>query len=421
MRHLNLLRDIELGIKNLLMNKLRSLLTVLGIVFGVGSVIAMLSVGEGASREAIEQIRKLGSHNIILTSVKPIEEEMGSVRRVHMSIYGLRYEDELRIIETLPGVRVTVPAKLIRKKGILGERALEMRIVGTTPDWFNLVKRRVIAGRVLSQVDFDNHAGVCVLTEFGARRLLATEHTIGQFIRIGGEYYEVIGIVRSEQGGEDAQTPDENADVYIPLNVARERYGDIIVRRSAGSRERERVELHQLLVQVGRIEQVEPTATAITVMLKRFHKKNDYRIEVPLGLLKQAEATRRRFNIVLGSIAGISLLVGGIGIMNIMLASVMERTREIGIRRAIGAKRKQIIGQFLVETVVLSSVGGVIGIGIGILLPWFITYFSGMPTIIPLYGIVLALGISVGVGVLFGIYPAVRAARLDPIEALRHE
>jgi putative ABC transport system permease protein len=196
MRYLNLLRDIELGIKNLLMNKLRSLLTVLGIVFGVGSVIAMLSVGEGASREAIEQIRKLGSHNIILTSVKPIEEEMGSVRRVHMSIYGLRYEDELRIIETLPGVRVTVPAKLIRKKGILGERALEMRIVGTTPDWFNLVKRRVIAGRVLSQVDFDNHAGVCVLTEFGARRLLATEHTIGQFIRIGGEYYEVIGIVR---------------------------------------------------------------------------------------------------------------------------------------------------------------------------------------------------------------------------------
>ena len=417
----SLLRDIELGIKNLLLNKLRSFLTVLGIVFGVGSVIAMLSVGEGASRQAIEQIRKLGSHNIIVSSIKPTEESMAGTQRVFMSIYGLRYEDERRVQETMPGVQLTVPVKLIRTKGILGERAMEMRIVGTTPDWFALVKRSVIAGRVLSREDYDNRSAVCVLTEFGARQMLATEHTIGQHIRIGGQYYQVIGIVRSETGGEDAQTPDQAADAYIPINVARERYGDIIVRRSAGTMERERVELHQLLIQVNELDKVEATAAAIAAMFTRFHKRNDVSISVPLGLLKQAEATKRRFNIVLGSIAGISLLVGGIGIMNIMLASVLERTREIGIRRAIGAKRTEIVRQFLVETTVLSSIGGIIGIGIGVALPWLISRFSGMPTFLPLWGVSLAFGISVGVGIVFGIYPAVRAARLDPIVALRYE
>jgi putative ABC transport system permease protein len=338
-----------------------------------------------------------------------------------MSIYGLLYKDEIRIKETMPAVLRTVPVKLIRKNGILGTRSIELRIVGTTPDWFNLVNRQIKAGRVFSRNDFSDHSGVCVLTEYGARKLLATEHTVGQFVRIGGDYFVVIGIIRSEQAGDDIQTPDQEVDAYIPLSTARERYGDIIVRRSAGSRNRELVELHQLLVQVKSTDQVKPTARAIEIMLKTFHKKNDYRISVPLTLLQQAEETKWRFNIVLGSIAGISLLVGGVGIMNIMLASVMERTREIGIRRAIGAKRKQIIGQFLIETVVLSTVGGLIGIGFGILLPSLITHFSGLPTIVSAYSIVLSLGISIGVGVLFGLYPAIRAARLDPIVALRHE
>ena len=195
----------------------------------------------------------------------------------------------------------------------------------------------------------------------------------------------------------------------------------MIARRAAGSRERKVVELYAILVEVDLPEHVESVAGAIEAMLKRFHKRDDYRISVPLTLLRQAEATKRTFNVVLGSIAGISLLVGGIGIMNIMLASVTERTREIGIRRAIGAKRRQIIVQFLVETVVLSSVGGVIGIGIGLLFPWMITVFAGMPTTVPNYSIALSLGISVGVGLIFGIYPAVRAAKLDPIVALRHE
>ena len=415
------IRNIRLGIKNLMLHKMRSFLTVLGVVFGVGSVIAMLSVGEGASREALDQIRKLGSNNIILAAMKPAEDERTTAQQAFMSIYGLLYEDDQRIRQTIPAVRRTVPVKQVRKEGRLGERAMELRVLGTTPDWFDLVNRSLVAGRTLQASDIANSAAVCVMTEYGVRRLLATEHSIGQSLRIGGDYYEVIGIVRSEQSGGSIQTPDQEVDAYIPLNVAQARYGDVSIRQTSGSRESEQVELHMILVEVRSLDEVEKTAQAIEAMLAGFHKKKDYRANIPLALLQQAEATKRTFNIVLGSIAGISLLVGGIGIMNIMLASVTERTREIGIRRAIGAKRRQIIGQFLIETVVLSSLGGVIGIGIGLMIPWLITAFAKMPTVVPAYGVVLSLCISVGVGVIFGLYPAIRAANLDPIQALRHE
>jgi putative ABC transport system permease protein len=215
--------------------------------------------------------------------------------------------------------------------------------------------------------------------------------------------------------------PDQEVDAYIPIEVAKFYFGDISIKQSSGSSERKNVELQQIIVEVDDMNNVAATASGIETMLKKFHTKTDYSLSVPLALLKQAEATKRTFNIVLGSIACISLLVGGIGIMNIMLASVTERTREIGIRRAIGAKRKQIIVQFLIETVVLSTVGGVVGLCMGVFIPILITLFAGMKTVITAFSIILPLFISVAIGIVFGLYPAARAAEVDPIIALRHE
>ncbi len=422
MRQTRIARNIWLGIENLLLHKLRSFLTMLGVVFGVGSVVAMLSVGEGASKEALEQIKKLGSNNIIVSSMKSAEEEATSTTHSHMSIYGLTYEDYRRVAQSFEDVRQTAPVKLTRKDSRLRERAMELRIVGTTPQWFELVPRQVLAGRVLLQSDLDKQAPVTVLTEFGARKLLATESTIGQTVRLGSDQFEVVGIVKSESGqAGNIQIPDQEVDAYVPIEVARRYFGDIFTKRTSGGEEREKVELHQMIIQVDDPKKVEAVAAGIERMLGQFHKKKDYVVSVPLALLKQAEATKRTFNIVLGSIAGISLLVGGIGIMNIMLASVTERTREIGIRRAIGAKRRQIVYQFLIETVVLSTMGGVVGLGVGALIPFLITHFSGMVTLMTWKGVLVPLLISMAIGILFGLYPAVHAAKVDPIVALRHE
>jgi putative ABC transport system permease protein len=415
-------RNIWLGIENLLLHKLRSFLTMLGVVFGVGSVVAMLAVGEGASKEALLRIQKLGSNNIIINSAKSIEEETTSNRRSFMSMYGLTYLDYQRIRESFPDVQQVAPAKLIRKDSRVGSNTLELRIVGSTQQWFDLVPRQILAGRVFDKKDVDEFSAVAVLTEYGARRLLATKNTIGQTIRIGGDTFEVIGIIKTESGqAGNIQIPDQQVDAYIPLSTVRKYYGDLFIKRTSGTRTIELVELHQIIVQVDNTENVEATAAGIERMLQGFHKKKDYEISVPLALLREAEATKRRFNIVLGSIASISLLVGGIGIMNIMLASVTERTREIGIRRAIGAKRRKIIVQFLIETVVLSTIGGVVGLAMGITIPSIITYFSEMPTVITIGSILLPLFISVGIGIIFGLYPAVSAAKVDPIVALRHE
>lgn len=422
MRQIKFFRELSSGIQTLLLHKLRSFLTMLGVVFGVGSVMAMLAVGEGASKDALEQIRKLGSNNIIISSVKSVEEETSSTTRSFISIYGLTYQDHARIQESFSSVQQNVPVKLVRKESRLGQRSLELRVVGTTQKWFEVIPRDLLGGRTLSLEDLEKKAPVVVLTEFGARRLLAAMNTIGQTILISGNSFEVVGIVRNETGRAGTmQIPDKKIDAYIPITTARSYFGDVTMKRASGSRLREKVELHQIIVQVDTLSSVEPTAKAIERMLTLFHKKTDYQISVPLALLKQAEATKRTFNIVLGSIAGISLLVGGIGIMNIMLASVTERIREIGIRRAIGARRRQIIIQFLIEAVVLSTIGGIIGLLLGLVIPWFITWFAKMPTVITPAGIFLPLIVSIGIGIIFGLYPAARAARVDPIVALRHE
>ncbi len=416
MRLRGLQRNVRLGIKNLLLHKLRSLLTTLGVVFGVSSVVAMLAIGEGASSEALEQIRQLGSQNILLASVKPVNESVASeTENSWAEMYGLTQEDFDLITETFPSVSRVVPVKARRQKARLGEAMVEARLVGTTPEWFELVQRERLAGRVLLPKDQEAGASVCVLTESVARRLLAGAAPLGETIYVGDSSFQVVGIVRGADGAGTVGTPDSMLDIYIPVRTYRQQVPEIAFP------EREIVDLRQIIVEVESLAAVEPTADSIRVMLKRQHADEDYEVSVPLTLLRQAEGTKRRFNIVLGSIAGISLLVGGIGIMNIMLASVTERTREIGIRRAIGARRNQIVQQFLVETVVLSSVGGVIGISLGMTIPWLVTQFAGMPTVVTADSLLLAAGVSMAVGLVFGIYPAFRAASLDPIVALRHE
>jgi len=355
-------------------------------------------------------------------SVKPTSEDGVSTgaQRGRLAVYGLLYDDERRIRETVPGVVLTVPARMTRRNARLGERQLELRVVETIPSWFGVVQRPVLAGRVLTEHDMLSSANVCVLTEHGVRRLLAGEEMLGQRIRVSSSVFEVVGIVKNETGG-TVRAPDSEADAYIPLSTGTRLFGEANVRYSAGGMEGERVELSEIIVKMSDTDAVEPGSKAIEAVLARFHKKKDYKIDVPLTLLREAERTKRTYNIVLGAIAGISLLVGGIGIMNIMLASVTERTKEIGIRRAIGARRSRIVIQFLINTCVLSIGGGLLGLLLGVLIPVLITSATGMPTVVRFYSLTLAFGISVAVGIVFGLYPAMRAAALDPIEALRHE
>ena len=413
---------IKLGATDVWRHKTRSCLTMLGMVFGVGSVIAMLAVGEGASHQALESIKRLGSQNIMVNSVKPTSEDAGNsaAQASRLAVYGLLYDDEARIRETVAGVNRTVPARMVRRNARFNERSLELRVVETVPDWFEVVPRPVLAGRVLNPSDISENANVCILTEFGVRKLLAAEDMLGQRVRLGSGVFEVVGIVRNESGG-SVRAPDSEADAYVPMSTASRLCGVANIRHVSGGMEGEKVELSQIIVKMRDTSVVEAGAKAIEAMLQRFHKKVDFKIDVPLSLLREAEKTKRTYNVVLGAIAGISLLVGGIGIMNIMLASVTERTKEIGIRRAIGARKSRIVVQFLINTCVLSIGGGLAGLVVGVTIPLLITFFTAMPTVIQPYSMVLAFGISVGIGIVFGLYPALRAASLDPSEALRHE
>lgn len=419
---------VRLGAKSLLLHKLRTVLTMLGIIFGVCSVIAMLAIGEGASYEAQEAIKKLGSQNIIIRSIKPPEDaKQSGAGRGMMLEYGLTYQDAGRIQSTIPGVMRVLPIRIIRENALFARNSVPCQVLGTMPFYPEIIGLDIVRGRFLSDMDERGQDNVCVLTAGLAQRLFPYQDPLEQSVKVDSFYYRVVGLVREKnmpeqrtQSGHAEGEPLDN-NLYIPLSTARSRFGDVLVRRTSGSQEVEKIELHQLTVQMRDVASVETADPQIKTLLSRFHNKSDYETIVPLQLLRQAEQTKRIFNIVLGSIAAISLLVGGIGIMNIMLATVTERTREIGVRRALGAKRRHITMQFLVETVVLSVGGGLIGVVVGIAVPVMVSQLTTMKIIITPWSVLLAFGISGAVGIIFGIYPAKSAAQLDPIEALRHE
>ncbi len=419
---------LKLAVRNLLLHKLRSFLTLLGTILGVASVIAMLAIGEGSKQEALEQIRRLGASNVIIRSVKPqpSNQAMTSSSSSYVLAYGLTFND-LHRIEDIGLAGITVVPSIVHQKNIQhGKRhSASARVIGTTVD-LPKVKPMQISGRFLNAEDVRESANVVVLGAGVATELFGFENPLDKSLLIGDDAYRVIGVVGERDSGTattlNVSTDDQNQDLYIPMTAAKNRMG--IVQRivDTGSRQYVRIELSEITIKLGDQDQVRPAAAMIRAILEKNHANRiDYDVQVPLELLNQAEREKRLWNLVLGSIAGISLLVGGIGIMNIMLATVTERTREIGIRRAIGAKRRDIILQFLMETTVLSTSGGILGVLFGVMLPLFVTMALGIQTVTSLWSILIAFGISVATGIVFGVYPAYKAAVMSPIEALRHQ
>ncbi len=432
------LQTVQLGLKSLLLQKMRAGLAALGIFIGTTTVIWLVAMGEGVSHRAQQQILELGATNVIVRTKEPtLADERDANSRV--KTYGLLRTDYRRIVENIPNIRRAIPMKELRFELRLGNRTADAKLVGCVEDYLKLNQLEIARGRWLTSRDRGKK--VVVLADQTVERLFPFENPIGQTIWVGSEFYKVIGQTKPRTAsaaiGGSLDSRDYNLDAYIPLKTLRHRVGDLVMKRVGGEFQGEQVELSQITVEVRDIEEVDETAQIIETLLKKYHEEEDYAVVVPKELLRQAERTRAMFNVLLVVIAGISLLVGGIGIMNIMLATVTERTREIGIRRALGATRQHIIQQFLTETVVLTASGGLLGVLFGLSVgPLFRSLRAGLtlmspdllppivhalePRIAP-WSVVLSLFISLGVGVIFGVYPARQAAYMDPIEALRHE
>lgn len=429
------LRDIKVGIKSLLMHPLRSLLTVLGIFIGVASVIWLLAIGEGISAKAQAQIAELGANNILIRTSRPPTEQLRE-RKVYS--YGLTDEDSRLLERTLPGVDLAIPfSERNGQEFRYREKLFRGEVLGITPAYQKLFSLEMSNGRFLADIDFSEKSKACVLAYDVAQELFGIENPIGKSIHIGANYYQVVGVAagRNEiERMEGSVSREDFADnVYIPLSTFWVRFGDAYSTGNNGGNG-----ITQITLRLKEGSNPIATGEAVVDALKRTHQFDDYELTVPLELLEQARNTRLMFMGMMGLIAAISLLVGGIGIMNIMLATVTERTREIGIRRALGARRRDITRQFVIETVILSIVGGVTGILGGLTcgplvesIRWGATQMlpdvmeslpdsvqDMVPIVMP-WSIPVAFGISVAVGVIFGIYPARRAAAMSPIDALR--
>ena len=407
--------NIRLAITALFDHKIRSFLTMLGIIFGVASVIAMLSIGEGAKREAIAKYQDLGVNNIIIREKKLSESELEEVRAKFSQ--GLSLKDANAIREIVPGIAKIASQAEIDTEVRYTDKTVKSTVLGVTSNYLEMMNYRIRHGDLINDHHFNMKLKVCVLGSGVAATLFGHEDPIGNMVKVEDQWLEVIGVLESktlftETVGELAAR-DLNTDVYVPLSMFINRFNRENPLTS---------EIQQITAQVDNSNRLIEASKLIDEILKRHHfNNNDYNIVIPFELLKQEEKERRIYNFLLGAIAAISLIVGGIGIMNIMLATVMERTREIGTRRAIGARKSDIMSQFVTEAVAISIVGGLIGVFFGVSLSLSVSLFTEITTYIRLYSVLIAFTFSVIVGISFGYLPAKNAANLNPVESMRHE
>jgi len=411
------LPDFHLGLQNLLQHKLRSLLTMLGMIFGVAAVVSMLSIGAGAQQQVMAFIEQMGLHNIIVEAQEANNfQELQKVRKLSP---GLTFQD-LRVIRAnVPGVARSSARKKFTPTKLLPKPQREMPFVyGVSPNYQQVANLRVTSGRFFDADEDDRAAPVCVLGQAAKTNLFGPQEAVGQYVKVNEQWLHVVGVAAPQLTAQTQvpgmPTTDLNNLIYVPLTGALSRLED--------NMSWVKDEIDGIYMQLEPTNDSLNTSEIVRGLLNVSHKNaGDFRVVVPAELLAEQKRTQSIFDIVMVAIASISLLVGGIGIMNIMLASILERTREIGVRRAIGARQSDIIRQFLIEAVLISFVGGVMGIAFGFAMSRLIALLASWSTIVTVSSILLAFLVSVSVGLIFGIYPAVKAARLDPVEAIRYE
>jgi len=416
-KSLDLLPEFLQGIDNLRAHKLRSLLTMLGMIFGVAAVIAMLSIGAGAQAQVIAFIEQLGVRNLIVEAREAPDNE--ARQRIRKLSAGLRFQD-LRVIESsVQGLAAVSPRKRFVPSKMLPKPFGEMpTLYGVSTAYQTISNLSVISGRFFTADEDRESAPVAVLGQGAAATLFGVEDPVGQFIKINEQWFQVVGVAGAQLSAQDnvggLPATDRNNLIYVPIMSAMLRVED--------SRSSITDEIDAMYLALEPHVDVVSTGSLVRGLLDSLHRgAGDFTVIVPAELLAEQQRTKRLFEFIMVAIASISLLVGGIGIMNIMLASVMERTREIGVRRAIGATRRDVIRQFLVETTLITVTGGFVGTVVGVGLSQLVAYFAGWSTIVTVTSVVVACLVSVSVGIIFGLYPAVRAARLDPVHALHYE